>query len=478
MNKITQFLAIVLLSLVAVTAKANIDKSSDYTVSIQSTGTAPSWTSVPVFGCDVNLRNRQRASFAEFDLTEPVRVRITNNRSDALQNGKMRAVVRPASKGITCKTVDDRTVELSLTRPEYLSVEFNGDSLHNLHLFANPPLTETHTGEGEKTINWKGENAQDVFVKDANLIYFGPGVHQPKDLPSGDIHIPSNCTVYLAPGAIVKARLIVDHAHNVRIIGRGMLDHPLRGIEITFSRNVLVDGLTIVNPDHYTVFGGQSDSITLRNLKSFSCKSWTDGIDLMCCSNVSIKNVFLRTSDDCIALYNHRWWYWGGARNFDISDATLWADVAHSVNIGTHGDDRSQTGETLENVRIYNCDILHARTDAALKLASGDKNTLRDIHFDNIRMEDVDNTALIGLQVVFSEKYNRAPGNRIEDITFSNISYNGNADRLSPCYFKGFDAEHGISNVTLTNIRVNGKPMNKKNMTVGLFAEDITLKSK
>ncbi|MBR0442755.1 MAG: hypothetical protein IIX15_00285, partial [Clostridia bacterium] len=32
-------------------------------------------------------------------------------------------------------------------------------------------------------------------------------------------------------------------------------------------------------------------------------------IDLMCCRDVTIDNIFLRNSDDCIALYNHRWWY-------------------------------------------------------------------------------------------------------------------------------------------------------------------------
>jgi hypothetical protein len=485
MKRNIQLLLCFLLLLIAPAAKANIDKSTDYTVSVQSVsaptssvGSSSSWTSVPVYGCDVDLKGRQRASFAEFDMTGTVRVRITNNRSDAIQNGKMQVAVRPTSKGIRCTTVDDRTVELELQRPEYLSVEFNGDRLHNLHLFANPQLTETYTGDGDKTINWKGENAQDVFVKDARLIYFGPGVHQPKDLPGRDIRIPSNCTVYLAPGAVVRARLVVDHARNVRIVGRGMLDHPLRGIEITFSHNVLVDGITVVNPEHYTVFGGQSDSITLRNLKTFSCRSWTDGIDLMCCSNVTIQNVFLRTSDDCIALYNHRWWYWGGARNFNISGATLWADVAHAVNIGTHGDDRSTTGETLEGVHISDCDVLYARTDAALALSCGDKNTLRDIHFDNIRMDDLDSTSLIGLSVVFSEKYNRAPGNRITDVSFSNISYTGDAARLHPCFFRAYDAQHTIDNVQLRNIRINGKRMGKKGLNIGPFVDGVKLSDK
>lgn len=87
------------------------------------------------------------------------------------------------------------------------------------------------------------------------VMYFGPGVHKPKDLPNNQIRIPSNTIVYLAPGAVVKAKLLVDKAENVRIIGRGILDHPMRGIEVTDSKNVLIEGVTVVNPDHYTVSG-------------------------------------------------------------------------------------------------------------------------------------------------------------------------------------------------------------------------------
>mgnify|MGYP000355733027 CR=1 FL=1 len=108
---------------------------------------------------------------------------------------------------------------------------------------------------------------------------------------------------------------MIDKAENVRIVGRGILDHPIRGIEVTHSKNIWIDGITVINPDHYTVFGGESKGLTINNLKSFSCKGWSDGIDLMCCSDVLIDNVFMRNSDDCIAIYAHRWNYYGGSRN-------------------------------------------------------------------------------------------------------------------------------------------------------------------
>lgn len=331
--------------------------------------------------------------------------------------------------------VNDSTIQLTLQRPEFLSVEFDGDRQHNLHLFANasaPFITSDGDGlaqwditplgdsDRRRIINWQSVQSQDVFVRNPSLIYFGPGVHRPKDLPSEEIKIPSNCTVYLAPGAVVKARLIVDHAENVRIIGRGIVDHPLRGVEITFSKKVLVDGITFLNPAHYTIFGGESTDITIRNIKTFSARSWSDGIDLMCCSRVHIENCFLRTSDDCIALYNHRWWYWGGSEDIDVSRCILWPDVAHPVNIGSHGDDRNPDGETLRHVRIHDCDILGDDADGLglLAINCGDNNHIRDIRFERIRAEGLRRCRPFDLRIFQSEKYNRAPGCCIDSIAF------------------------------------------------------------
>lgn len=379
------------------------------------------WQSVPVLRCDVNTRRVQQAAYAEFDMGEPVVVQVVRHEDSVSSTSDIR--IRPTSRGIQHRMIGGDTLEFTLSQPEYLSIEYDGDRHHNLHLLANalesyhPDLSDTET-----IINWQGVQSQDVFIRNPRLIYFGPGVHKPKDLPGGDIRIPSNCTVYLAPGAVVKARLVVDHAENVRIIGRGIVDHPLRGVEITYSRNVLVDGLTFLNPSHYTIFGGESSDITVRNIKSFSARSWSDGIDLMCCRRVRVENCFLRTSDDCIALYNHRWWYWGGSSDIDVSRCVFWPDVAHPVNIGSHGDDRNPEGETLRHVRIHDCDILYNDGDGLLAVNCGDLNHIRDIRFDSIRAEGIRRGRLFDLRIFQSEKYNRAPGCCIDSVTFADIT--------------------------------------------------------
>lgn len=77
----------------------------------------------------------------------------------------------------------------------------------------------------------------------------------------------------LEGGAVLKGCLTCDSVENVKILGHGMLLEPQQGISIAYSRNVLIDGITVVNSRHYTVSGGQSTGITIKNLKSFSIRA-------------------------------------------------------------------------------------------------------------------------------------------------------------------------------------------------------------
>lgn len=428
--------------------------NDDFTVKVRTLG--GEWKNLYEYKVHVDMDKVQEASMVQFDMKGSVEVMVKKN------NGTIREVdIRPLNNEVKYTQIRD-AIFFTLERPQYLSVEFNGDRLHNFHLFANPMETETYT-ESRK-----------------GVMYFGPGVHKPKDLPNNQIRIPSNTIVYLAPGAVVKAKLLVDKAENVRIIGRGILDHPMRGIEVTDSKNVLIEGVTVVNPDHYTVFGGGTNGLTIRNLKAFSCKGWSDGIDLMCCRDVLIDNVFLRNSDDCIAIYNHRWNWRGGSSNIIVQNSVLWADVAHPINMGGHGDSDSLTGEVLEDVTVRNVDILEHDEDDSLYQGSmnidcGDKNIVRNVLFEDIRVESIQDGRLFCLKVLYNPKYNKAPGNLIEGITFRNITYDGVGE--NPSIIKGIDENHSVRNVTFENVVINGKRMkNVDEFITNEFVKDIKVK--
>lgn len=134
--------------------------------------------------------------------------------------------------------------------------------------------------------------------------------------------------------------------------------------------------------------------------------------------------------------------------------------MARPFHFGSHCDDRSKNGETLKNVHISDCDILNADGDGILCMRCGDKNTLKNITFDNIRIEEVERGRLFNIQVYFSAKYNRAPGNSITDVTFRNITFTGDESKLSRSFIKHYDEKRTVSNIKLENITVNGRPFN------------------
>lgn len=434
--------------------RTGMPHNDDYTVRVRVAG--GEWKDLFEYNVQVDMDKVQDASMVQFDMGSAVEVMVKKN------NGTIREVdIRPQVTAVRYEQKKN-VITFTLDRPQYLSVEFNGDRLHNLHLFANPMETETYSEE------------------EKGVMYFGPSVHLPKDLPNNQIRIPSNTIVYLAPGAVVKAKLLVDKVENVRIIGRGILDHPVRGIEITDSRNILVNGITVVNPDHYTVFGGGSANVTIQNLKSFSCKGWSDGIDMMCCHDVIIDNVFMRNSDDCIALYNHRWNWWGGTSNVIVRNSILWADIAHPINIGGHGDPDSATGEVIENLTFRNIDILEHDEDDVLyqgcmAIDAGDKNKVKNILFEDIRVESIQEGRLFHINVRFNEKYDKQPGQSIDGVTFRNIIYNGAGE--NPSLIKGLDKERMVKNVTFENVVINGEKMKElKGFITNEYVEDLEVK--
>jgi polygalacturonase len=338
-----------------------------------------------------------------------------------------------------------------------------GNRLHNLHIFANEMETEI-----------PGPN-------DPNVLYFGEGLHKPQNQPGDVFNIPSNTTVYLAPGAVVQGKFVCNKVENVRFIGRGILMKPQRGFEITHSKNIEIDGLTVINPTHYTVYGGETTGLKINNLKSFSDKGWSDGIDLMSCSEVTIHDIFMRNSDDCIAIYTHRWNYYGDARNYKITQAILWADIAHPINIGLHGD-TSIEGNILENILFSDIDILEHDEDdrdyqGCMAFSESDHNLIQNVTFENIRVENIQEGQLFSIRVLYNPKYSSGPGRKIRNVTFKDIFYNGIGENTS--VIEGFSEENNIENIRFENIVINGKKIQsfeEGNIRIGKHTKEIILK--
>ncbi len=426
------------------------------------------WQDVFVYEVKVDMHEVRRASMVYFDMSGTVEVEV-----EGLLEPVEQAMIRPLSVGIVYRREGNR-ISFSLDRPRKLSIEVNGQRFSNLHLFANPLETDVPDPEADHVLFLKPaiHRTEDIYRlaqtpkgpdgKTPDTLYFGPGFHW---LEEGILRIPSGTTVYVAGGAVVAGSFVCERVEDVVIRGRGVLylgDYhrfsALRGVRIVFSRNIEVEGIIAVDPPHYSIYLGKSEHVRIRNFKSFSTRGWSDGIDMMACSHIEIDDVFLRTSDDCIAIYGTRWDYVGDTRHVTVRNSVFWADVAHPLMIGTHGD-HHRDGDTIEDVLFENIDILEHHEPqlnymGVMAINAGDKNTVRKVVYRNIRVEDFELGRLVDIRVIWNKDYNPVPGRRIEDIRFEGIEYNG-ANR-NPSQIFGFDGERTVSGVRFSGLRING----------------------
>ena len=408
-----------------------ISLNNDFTVKVRPEGKSK-WVLVPTYLVKVDevretKHHVEHASMATFDFSEKVEIAVTYNKGEIDS-----ARVRPLSYDIPF-TIEGNTLQFSLEKPANLSVEVNGDIFHNLHLFANPLDTFK------------------VDKKNPDLIYFGPGIHH---VEGGEFRIPSGKTVYVAGGAVMMGRMLIENVHDVKLLGRGIIDPSVKmGIRIANSRNVYVEGLVATQ-----CATGGSDSVTIRNVKVISYFGWGGGMNVFSSRNVLFDRVFCRTSDDCTTVYGTRLGFEGPSSNITMQNSTLWADVAHPIFIGIHGN--VDKPEILENLNYVNIDILDHKEkqlnyQGCLAINAGDENLIRNVRFEDIRIENFRQGQLVNLRIFFNEKYCKAPGRGIENVVFKNVSYTGNRAEFS--VIEGYDAQRKVRNIRFENLRINGQ---------------------
>lgn len=412
----------------------------DYDVFIQPRG-GKEWTKIDTYMAKVNApvgdskHKVSEISYGFFDFTGDVFVRVV------CKNKKYGSVrVRPDYKGVIANAQNDSTVQFLLFQPENVSVEFDGDITNNLLLFTSKPCREAAVAKKE------------AKKEKRNFIYYAPGFYT-----EDTIRVASNTTVYLAGGAYFTGTFAIDDVENVSLLGRGVA-RPGRGYQgchVYRSRNVLIDGL-ILN----TCPVGESDGVTLHDVRSISHPSWGDGLNVFASSNVLYDRVFCRNSDDCTTAYATRLGFNGSVRNVRMRNSTLWADVAHPIFIGIHGN--SAVGDSIIGLTYENIDILcqsepQVDYQGCLAINCGDNNYVKDVCFDNIRIENIHQGCLVQVKVSWNDKYCTAPGRGVENVTFRNIRYHGDTPYLS--IINGYNEDRKVKNIVFEGLKINGRAL-------------------
>jgi hypothetical protein len=372
------------------------------------------------------------SSMVSFDFQGSVEIEVTY-----LKGGTTKARVRPDALGIKPDLLGD-TLRFTLDEPRDVVVQINDEIFDCLHVITNhidpdPPAAD-----------------------DPDVIYFGPGV---QTVTGGTLTVPSGKTVYLAGGAVLKATVYFKDVERAALTGHGMIwASPGQGVLCEGSKNITVQDVIIMNPGNYIATLGEAENVHIKKVRGFSSRGNGDGIDIFSSSSVVLDGCFLRNSDDCIAIYAHRWDYYGDTRDITVQNCTLWADVAHPINVGTHGN--TDAPEVIDNLIIKNLDILDHREpqmnyQGCIALNPGDSNLISNVRIEDVRIEDFRWGQVLNMRVMYNTKYNTSVGRGIENVYIKNLSYTG--AHANPSIFVGYDADHGIDNVTFENLVINGQ---------------------
>ena len=426
-------------SIVTYPAPAGAPLKNDYDVFIQPRG-QQEWTKIDTYMAKVNApvgENKHAVSeisYCFFDFTGDVFVRVVTKNKKFTS-----ASIRPDYRGTIANVQNDSTVQFLLFQPENVSVEFDGNITDNLLVFTSKPPVS------------KEEARAEAEAEGRSFRTYGPGFYTDET-----ISVPSNTTLFLEGGSYFTGTFAIEDAQNVRILGRGVA-RPERGYEgchVYRSEDVVVDGL-IVN----TCPIGESSRVTLHDVRSISHPQWGDGLNVFGgSSDILYDRVFCRNSDDCTTAYATRKDFSGSVRNVRMTNSTLWADVAHPIMIGLHGN--PAVGDSLVNLRYDNLDIIcqsepQVDYQGCLAINCGDGNYVKDVIFDNIRIEQIHQGSLFHVKVVWNSKYCTAAGAGVENVLFRNIRYYGTTPALS--VMAGYDESHKVRNVRFEGLKINGR---------------------
>lgn len=429
--------------------------NDDFTVQVRTAG--GEWKDLYEWNVRVDHDRPQDASMVYFDFTGSVEIRIQKN------NGSFSKVSIGPNKDAPTPMVRGDKVYITLDRPKNFAVFFDDDRLHNLHIFAGAPVAPP-----------QGENVRK----------FGPGLHVPEG-GGGIFSVKSGETIYLEGGAVLVGTFKMEDAQNVRIIGHGLILPPQGSNGSQFivrnSQNVAVEGLIVTQADSGVGQVVMSKDVRIADVKGISGGRWTDGINVYSSERVSLDRLFLRTSDDCFTVYTHRNEAYGDARDISVTNSTLWADVAHAMFIGIHGN--SINPETIERVSFDNIDVVNVDEDdpeyeGVMSILAGDSNLVQDVTFSNIRVDRIEEGKLFQFRVGYNAKYNTSPGRGIRRVVLRNVSFSG-AGMPSASLIAGFDEKRGVDDILFENVSIGGRKFDLSNsemVRTGPYAGNIRVK--
>ena len=404
-----------------------------------------------------------------FDFSGKVRVEVE---MPGLEHPVESAAVLPTAAGIVPE-VECGVVRFEISEPGQYTVVFNDNVNKALHLFANPPE----------------ENVPDP--DDPGVYYIGPG-----EWVMDAIALKDNETLYISGGAVLHSIVSVTNAKNVRICGRGILDgsdYPAWNqpgsyarvpINLDHSKDLSVEGIIVANSNCWNVNSYSSKNVEIRNVKVISGRQNGDGFTFQSCTNHTVTDCFARTCDDSLVLKN----YSGSTKGITFRNCQIWTDLAQSMEIGYETDKGYTLDPEISEVLFEDITVLYNFHKPVISIHNSDDCFVHDITYRNIMVENAfmqgdngNNKELIEMSLAKSswttvrDEFGTIDNVLIDGLTVVNTA-NGKVPRSR---IAGQDEGHMITNVTLQNVTILGKPMtdlDEMKIDVNDFCDGITVR--
>lgn len=291
--------------------------------------------------------------------------------------------------------------------------------------------------------------------------------------------------------------LHADHATGISLTGQGTVDgnghvwweakaeDHKKGLpeaprpmlfDLTHSRKILIDGVTIRNSPQYNIMAVLCDGLTVRNVKILNpghTAPNTDGIDPISTRHVLIEHDLIDTGDDNVAIKSGL--VERGDPNVPSTDITI-RDCdfrnGHGLSIG------SETAGGVRNVKVERVKFEGTRQGIRIKSARGRGNDIGGFSFRDITMEHVETPIQITAYYTGGMKGDtphpvteHTP--RFHDISIENVTATG-AKRAAVVY--GLP-ESPVKKLILKNVHISaeaGADMQYAQVTTSNFVVNAT----
>jgi polygalacturonase len=256
-----------------------------------------------------------------------------------------------------------------------------------------------------------------------------------------------------------------------RIFGEGDYMRP-NFIQPYKCKNVLIEGVTILNAPMWVIHPVLSENVTIRKVKVISHGPNSDGCDPESCKNVLIEDCLFDTGDDCIAIKSGRD---HDGRRVNVPSENI--IVRNCVMKDGHGGVviGSEISGNVRNVFAENCEMSSPYLDRVLRLKSNSRRggIIENVFMRNVKVGDVADAVVHIYMFYMNETGDNHP--TVRNIQVKNVNskksdygifieaeenYPVDGVVIENCSFENVGKGNqlkGIKNLKLTQVKVNGE---------------------